>query len=76
MLNTEKPVWEDKGQWILSHQHLRSELSAVRNKEKKDAVLNFTPVPQRQYYVREIWEQQCEHDLQGDLRDSRASKRI
>lgn len=32
MMNTEKPVWEDKGQPILSHQHLLSELGIVRKK--------------------------------------------
>lgn len=31
MMNTEKPVWEDKGQPILSHQHLLSELGVVSN---------------------------------------------
>lgn len=54
MLNAEKNVWEDKGQWILLYQHLLSELSTVGQK-KKDAVLNFTLIPQRQYYMREIW---------------------
>lgn len=32
MMNTEKPVWEDKGQPILSHQHLLSELNVIRKK--------------------------------------------
>lgn len=32
---TEKPVWEDKGQRILSHQHLLSELRVVGGKKKK-----------------------------------------
>lgn len=55
MLSAEKAVWEDKGQWILLHQHLLSELSTVGQKKKKDALLNFTLIPQRQYYMREIW---------------------
>lgn len=48
MVNTEEPVWKDKGQRSLFHQHLLSELSA--DGKKPPAVLHFTPIPQRQYH--------------------------
>lgn len=52
LMNTEKPVWEDKGQPILAHQHLLSELSVIRKKR-----LNSSLILQGQYYMRATcWE--------------------